>query len=139
VRTFTLQVPPHHAEPIVLAEGFSWGAFIFGPLWFLWHGLWVSALMLLAVELALSGLLTQAGVPVEVVGIPTIGLSLLVGFNARDWWRMTLARRNFTFAGVVMAQNLDEAEWKLMQRAFADVVPANGIPADRVPANGVPV
>jgi hypothetical protein len=120
VRTYTVQRPPYPGSAVLLPEGFSWGALVFGPIWFLWHGLWMSALLLLLVQMALSGAMDFFGVPLAVAWMPSACVSVLVGFNARDWWRLMLDRQDFTFVGVVMSTSLEKAEWTLMERVYAE-------------------
>ena len=120
MRTYTVQRPPYPGSAVLLPEGFSWGALVFGPIWFLWHGLWLSALLLLLVQMALSGAMDFFGVPLAVAWMPSACVSVLVGFNARDWWRLMLDRQDFTFVGVVMSTSLEKAEWTLMERVYAE-------------------
>lgn len=120
MRTYTVQRPPYPGSAVLLPEGFSWGALVFGPIWFLWHGLWMSALLLLLVQMALSGAMDFFGVPLAVAWMPSACVSVLVGFNARDWWRLMLDRQDFAFVGVVMSTSLEKAEWTLMERVYAE-------------------
>ena len=120
MRSYTVQRPPYPGSAVLLPEGFSWGALVFGPIWFLWHGLWMSALLLLLVQMALSGAMDFFGVPLAVAWMPSACVSVLVGFNARDWWRLMLDRQDFAFVGVVMSTSLEKAEWTLMERVYAE-------------------
>lgn len=120
MRVYTVQRPPYPGSAVLLPEGFSWGALVFGPLWFLWHGLWVSALLLLLVQAAVSGAADFFKVPMALAWLPSACISVLVGFNARDWWRFMLDRRGFTFVGVVLSNSLEKAEWTMMERVYAE-------------------
>ena len=120
MRTYTVQRPPYPGAAMLLPEGFSWWALVFGPLWFLWHGLWFSAILLLLVQMALSGAVDYFGVPLALAWIPSACVSVLVGFNARDWWRLMLNRQGFTFVGVVLSTSLERAEWTMMERVYAE-------------------
>jgi hypothetical protein len=124
MRTYTIQRPPLGGPAVVLPEGFDWGAFVFGPLWFLWHRLWLSALLLVLVQASVSMLAERLMPGGAVAGTASFAVSVLVGFNARDWWRLMLDRQGYAFAGVVLAPSLDKAEWTLMERAYADSVTA---------------
>jgi hypothetical protein len=104
----------------VLPEGFSFWAFLFGPLWFLFHGLWVSAILLVLVHMAVAGACQHFGVPEVFSGIASLTVSVLVGFNARDWWRLMLTRQGYRFEPVVLGRSLEQAELTLMKRAFAE-------------------
>lgn len=120
MRSYTVQRPPYPGSAIVLPEGFSFWAFLFGPLWFLFHGLWVSAILLVLVHVALGTALQYFGLPEVFSGIASLTVSVLVGFNARDWWRLMLTRQGFRFEPVVLGRSLEQAELTLMKRAFAE-------------------
>ena len=120
MRSYTVQRPPYPGSAVVLPEGFSWGALIFGPVWFLWHGLWLSALLLLLGQMALSGAMDYFGVPLALAWVPSACVSVLVGFNARDWWRFMLDRQGYAFVGVVLGNSLAQAEWTMMERIYAE-------------------
>lgn len=113
-------VPSTHAvpvaPPVLLAEGFSLFAFVFGPFWFLWHRLWKEATLLLVLSIAAALLL-----PMAVDGIALLTLNLLAGFEARDRLRARLARRGMPLQGVVVAPNLDFA-WFRLAEARPDLV-----------------
>ena len=47
-KTFLVYTRPDKPVPLVVKQGFSWGAFIFGPLWFLVHGMWTYFLIVAA-------------------------------------------------------------------------------------------
>ncbi len=120
MRSYTVQRPPHPGSATILPEGFSWGAFLFGPLWFLFHGLWLSAILLVLLYMAIAGAADHFAVAEGIWSIAVFTVNVLVGFNARDWWRLMLDRQGFRFVGVVQARSLEQAEWTLMQRAFAE-------------------
>ncbi|WP_424136183.1 DUF2628 domain-containing protein [Roseomonas chloroacetimidivorans] len=87
----------------LVPEGFSVWAFLFGPLWLLWRGLWLA---LLGYVLLAAG---SALLPAPWDGWAGIALQLLLGLHARDLERWTLQRRGFAHQGVVAAQDEDEA------------------------------
>ncbi len=120
MRSYTVQRPPYLGSAILLPEGFSFWAFLFGPLWFLFNGLWMSAMLLALLHMALTGAFQHFGVPEVFSGIAAFAVSILVGFNARDWWRLMLDRQGFTFLGVVQSNSLERAEWVLMERVFVE-------------------
>ena len=51
-------------EPVLVREGFAWGAFLFGPLWLAWHRTWIPAAISLAILV-----LIQVFVPAPVAGV----------------------------------------------------------------------
>jgi hypothetical protein len=49
--TFRVYSHPHKAVPVVVKEGFSWPALIFGWLWFLLNGMWLNSILLGCIEI----------------------------------------------------------------------------------------
>lgn len=94
--------------PVLVTEGFTWGALLFGPLWLLWHRAWVVALLSL-VPLGLALLAPPAWRPVL-----SFGVLLLLGFSGRDLVRWSLARRGYALAHVVAGRGRDDALLRLM-------------------------
>lgn len=120
MRAFTVQVPPDHGAEaaVVIAEGFAWWAVVFGPLWFLWQGLWASAIGLAVLQTAVS-LLGEAWLGPAAGAVPPLGIALLVGFTARDWRRWRLERKGFRLADVVIADSADAAELRWFAQRHA--------------------
>jgi hypothetical protein len=115
VRVWTAHETPH-AAPILIREGFSYGAFFFGPIWLLARGAWLAALVLLAVALAI--LLFAPRPMAFVLGF---GLALLQGFSGRDLIRWTVTRRGYLETNVVTGPNEDAALARLYE-ARADLM-----------------
>ncbi|MGH7155599.1 MAG: DUF2628 domain-containing protein [Acetobacteraceae bacterium] len=92
------------APPVLIAEGFSWGALLFGGLWLLVHRAWIAGVLALAAGV-LIGVLTQG----VARGLLEFTLAVLLGLNGRDLLRWSLARRGYTLAQVVAAGNEDAA------------------------------
>ena len=142
MRSYTLY-PPRNAVPgepealegaAVVRDGFSWPAFLFVVVWFLWHRLWVAALIVLVGLAALVG----AGVALHLApgpaAIVALLFSLLIGLEAASLRRWTYARRGRPAIDVVTARSRTEAEAKLVARWVAGVsAPAAGAPAYGAP------
>ena len=81
MRVWTVHLPPptdragrpSRRSPVLVQEGFSWGAFLFGPLWLLAHRLWLSALLWTVSLLAAALLLPAAAAGVLDSTSPTRG------------------------------------------------------------------
>ena len=109
MRLFTAHTRLHTA-PILVREGFCWGAAIFGPLWFALRRSWVlAALALLA---AVAAAATHGRWPL------LLGLALgwVQGLFGHDLVRWSLARRGFLLAHVVAGRDGDEALARLLGR-----------------------
>ena len=108
MRPYTAHLRPG-AVPVLIAEGFSLGALLFGGVWLLAHRAWIPGVLALAAA-ALIGVLTAA--PAKPV--LEIGLAVLLGFTGRDLWRWSLSLRGYVIAHVVTAQNADAALARLL-------------------------
>ena len=97
--------------PILVREGFSWGAFFFGPLWLLVHRAYIPAVLALAAGVLIGGL-TSGG---EASALSVL-LALALGFYGRDLVRFSLDRRGYTLAHLVAARDADAALARLLER-----------------------
>jgi hypothetical protein len=107
-------------------DGFSFPAFLFGPLWMLWHRMWLVLLGYIGVSAALEvifSLLGTTAVPRLLAGFL---LAILVGMEGATLRRFTLGRRRWTNLGVIVADDLEAAE-----RRFFDVWVKSGGAAPR--------
>ena len=97
------------AGAVLVRDGFSVLAFLFPPLWLVWHRLWIEAAFALAIMMALTALGEVAG-----FGLTGSALSLLVsifvGLEGTTLRVNALRRRGWHEAGVVVAKSADEAE-----------------------------
>jgi len=114
LRAWTLHTGAGGTPPLLLAEGFSWGAFAFGPLWALRHGLWIAALAYVAIAAAVMTL--APGLPAL---LTLTGMNILAGFEARDLRRMRLARQGRPESAVVLAPDEDTALWRALGNSDA--------------------
>ena len=98
-------------RPVLLvAERFSAGAMLFGPVWLLACGAWIPAVLLGCAWVA-AGLLTpEAALPV--VGL---GLAWFAGLAGPDMRRWALARRGFRLDHVVVAASEEAALARLLR------------------------
>ena len=108
MRTYTAHLAPHR-EPVLLREAFSWGAFLFGPLWLLARRAWIPAVLVLAALVAVAAVLPRwAGPP------SGFALFLLAGVLGRDWVRWSLERRGYALSHVLAARDRDAAFARLL-------------------------
>lgn len=116
-RMYTVHVrswsPEADAGTELVKDGFSWPGFFFGPFWALWHGMWRTALVLLAAELVLAGAVALAGLAEDGGSAVSLALHVLVGLWGNDMRRRALARAGFVERGAVLASGRDAAEQRL--------------------------
>lgn len=97
--------PP--AEPVLLREGWSFWALVFGPFWLLRHGCWALGVAAMVV-LLLSALLPE---PWDLSLAAALHVALaLHGQDARRW---TLARRGWHLVHVVAGDDEEAALFRL--------------------------
>jgi hypothetical protein len=100
-----------HAERFTFVrDGFSWSAFMFGPVWMLWHRLWLVLIGYIGVALVLALAVRLIGANDGVRVWSVFFIALLVGLEAASLRRWTLARRGWNDLGIVVADDLEAAE-----------------------------
>jgi hypothetical protein len=100
---------PAPRGPVLVPEGFSILAALVPPLWFLAHRLWLVLALYVALAVLMAFLL-----PGPVLPFASLAAQLLVGFEAQNLRRWTLARHGLPVVGVVMAHDAEAA----LLRAF---------------------
>ncbi len=119
-RFYTVHFSPFGAGPDrdarFVKDGFSWAAFVFGPLWAFYHRLWFAGSMLLAAlaALALAGEFFVFD-PVADAAL-SLALALLIGFEGPDLLRKKLGARGMPERGIASGRNLAEAERNWFRR-----------------------
>lgn len=120
--------PPDPERFVFVRDGFSFWAFLLGPLWMLRHRLWLVLAGYLIVVVALQVGLRLVGAPTLVMVTVAALLALLVGFEAATLRRFTLARRRWQNAGIVVGDDLEAAERRFFD-AWVSREPARWLPA----------
>ena len=96
------------AAPVLVREGFSWGALLFGPFWLLAHRAWIAGVIVLCADIVLvvadHSLATLAG----------LLLAWGLGLFGQDIRRWSLSRRGFALEHVVAARDADAAYARLL-------------------------
>nr|USU32615.1 DUF2628 domain-containing protein [Methylobacterium sp. OTU13CASTA1] len=146
MRTYTLHLDrdaqtgeAHGLERAHLVpDGFSWTAFAFGPLWFLFHRLWLAALGVLVLLVATAYLGRMAALNPFAGLVVTLLVLLLIGLEASSLRRWTYARRGRPVRDAVLAASLEEAEMKAANRWFDGVVPPRPAPVPYANATSRP-
>jgi hypothetical protein len=123
---------PAEPELAFLRDGFSWLAFLFPPLWLLWHRLWVEAVATFAVLLAGTALEEAGGLAAGATMVSLL-VSIFIGLEGRGLRIAAFQRRGWQVWGVVEADSEDDAETRFAAEADED---ADGIP-DRYQMNPV--
>jgi Protein of unknown function (DUF2628) len=128
-----LEAPPGAAVPegeelVFLRDGFSFLAFLFPPLWLLWHKLWVEAAVTFAVLLGAAAAEQIAGLSVSAP--LQLLVSIFVGLEGNSFRIARRRRRGWEEIAVVDARNADDAETRYLEGEGRD---DDERPADRQP------
>ncbi len=103
-------VPADTSRFAFVRDGFYFWAFLFGPVWMIWRGLWLVTLLyaifIAAIGTALYFLKIGGGAHFAIVFL----IALLVGFEASTLRRWTLRRRGFKEIAAVVGDDLESAE-----------------------------
>jgi hypothetical protein len=91
-------------------DGFSWGAFFFGPLWLLRHRLWLALVGWIATALALWAASYWLGLSDWVTFWCAVVIALFLGLEGGMLRSAALRRRGFDLADIVASNRRDDAE-----------------------------
>jgi hypothetical protein len=95
--------------PLLVPDAFSFGAFLFGPLWLALNRAWIPAVL----SLVASVLIVELTAPPAGL-VLLLGLMVLLGLSGRDLVRWSLGRRGYTLVHAVVARNADAALVRLL-------------------------
>ncbi len=97
------------AEPVLVPEGFSLAALVFGPLWLAAHRAWVPAALAMAADVLIGALVHD---PARIV--LGAGLAVLLGLTGQDLRRWTLEQRGYLLTNVFAVRDAEEALLRLL-------------------------
>lgn len=117
------EVAPDPVRIRFIRDGFHFWTFLLGPVWMLWHRLWLVLLIYLAGTAAIQWSLFALGLSGLVKVAVGLLIALLIGFEAGSLRRWSL-RRRWTEVGVVAARDLEEAERRFFEGWTGDALPA---------------
>lgn len=105
-------------------DGFSWPAFILGPIWMLFHRFALVVILWLVVVFALGAVIRLLGVPSGTALLVFLLLAFLIGLEASTLQSWTLKRRGWREIGIVVADELEAAERRFFDE-LSDQDPAD--------------
>jgi hypothetical protein len=123
---WTVHVPPSPGisvdpaeDAVLIREGFSWGALIFAPIWALAHRLWLAFAIWLVAMIVISLIGAKLG---NATGWTlTIAFLLWFAWEARDFQRAKLNRREWQLVDIVEARTTKAAERRYYEKLAADL------------------
>jgi hypothetical protein len=107
-------------------DGFHFWAALLGPVWLVWHRLWLALIGWIVVALAIDVGLASLGAGGRAILLANLLIALLMGFEASSIRRWTLSRRKWRQLDIVVAGNQETAErrffdrWTTKQRVLND-------------------
>ena len=138
LRLYTVHLPPPSSDdmvPVLIKEGFSWGAFLFNVIWTLWHKLWIESAALLALCLALGVIADFINLSESIETAILQAVGVVVGLSGNDWRRESYRRRGYRDAGVVSGPDAENALRRFLDlRAVEDRRPTPAPAAYKDPA-----
>jgi hypothetical protein len=142
---YTVHQPPlkkYEAAPdpvrfAFVRDGFSFWAFLLGPLWMLRHRMWLALLGYILVMVVMLMGLRSIGASAGASVLAAFMLALLVGLEAGTLRRFTLGRRRWRNLGTVVGGDRDTVERRFFD-AWARGETLNPPPRPASPAPGTP-
>ncbi len=125
MRTYSVHLPPDSGQGLdrtelaerltLVAEGFSVLAFVLAPLWMLMNRLWLALVIYVVTIVALE--LAMAAVGMHELWQALIGLAihLVIGFEADEIRRWSLARKGWQTVAVVTGRDEEEGEVRFLE------------------------
>ena len=117
---------------VFVRDGFHFWAFLFGPLWFIWHRLWLALVAYIVIIAGVVGLLAVLRTGADARGIVLLIVALLAGYEAASARRWSLSRGWWRELGVVVADDAEAAERRFFAQWTGEHVTAAPAP-DRAP------
>lgn len=108
-------------DVILLKEGFSFFAFLFSGLWFLYYRMWkeLLALIIINVAFAIFGKFSSDFNKF----LLEIAFLFMVALNATYWLCDHLKKKGYEFVGVVFGENCTNAKIRFVKNLEADFKP----------------
>jgi len=95
---------------VFVRDGFHFWAFLFGPLWFIAHRLWLALVAYLVIVAGIIGLMWALRTSADAQAGVLFIVALLVGYEAASARRWSLSRNWWRQQGVVVADDAESAE-----------------------------
>lgn len=112
------------AESLVFVpDGFSWGALLFGPFYFLVKREWAGLLAFVVAAIAMRGVLSLVDANAGAVMVASIVLAVLAGFEANEIRRASLSFFGWREIAAVTGRSLAECEHRFFDAWLASEPP----------------
>jgi hypothetical protein len=97
-------------EFVFVRDGYHFWAFLFGPLWLLWHRLWLAFVAYAVVIVGVAAVLVWLRTGVDARLAVMLLVAMLMGYEAASLRRWSYSRGHWRGIGVVVADDEEAAE-----------------------------
>lgn len=113
---------------VFVRDGFHFWAFLFGPLWFIAHRLWLALAAYIVVIAAIVGLMIGLRTGADAQSIVVLIVALLTGYEAANAQRWALSRGWWRELGVVVADDAEAAERRFFAQWTGEHMTTTALP-----------
>jgi hypothetical protein len=117
---------------VFVRDAFSWGAFLFAPLWLIRHRLWMALVLYAALAVGIGAAAKFLHLSEGFVAFVGFLISFSIGLEASSLRRWALSRRKWRTLGVVVGQDRENAERRFfdawLQRSAIPMGTGTGVP-----------
>ncbi|RLQ89164.1 DUF2628 domain-containing protein [Notoacmeibacter ruber] len=113
------------AETRFIAERFRWSAFLLPVLWLLFQRLWLTALLVFLLTMAVGLALPRFGFANAYIVVCNLALGLIVGLESTGLIVSGLEKSGWREAGVSSGETIEEAELRWFAKRTAETNPAD--------------
>jgi hypothetical protein len=106
------------ADVVLLKEGFSFFAFLFSGLWFLYHRMWVEFLALILINITFA-FLGNFSSDFDKIFLE-VAFIFILAINANHWLCDHLRKKNYQFVGLVFGTNCENAKLRFIKNFESD-------------------
>lgn len=124
----------HAGRFAFVRDGFHFWAFLLTPLWMLRHRLWIEFILYALIVGGVTVMLRRLGIAGSAGGWVALLMAILVGLEASSLRRWKFARRGFEQVGIVVGDDLEEAERRFFDH-FGDLPERDFAPPAGPPAS----
>ncbi len=104
---------------VLLKDGFSFYAFLFGPAWFLYHRMWQEFLALLVINISF-GIFNHFLSASDKI-LLEISFIFLVALNANDWRLEHLKKKKYALVNFVFGSDAENAKLRFIENLEANI------------------
>ena len=123
-----------NAEQFVFVrDGYHFWAFLLGPLWLLWHRLWLALLGYVCVVAGIVAALVWLGAVADARLAVALLVAMLMGYEAASLRRWSFSRGRWREVGLVVADSEEAAERRFFAQWTGESTPPSQTPAARPP------